>query len=76
MMPITTMASALSPLLVSSSPTCGPTNSLPRNITPGSTALSAPMTCSLCCAEVWPFSTGSRICTSRELPKFCTCTSG
>jgi hypothetical protein len=73
MMPTTTMASALRPLLVSSSPTCGPTNSLLRSSTVGSITFRASITWALCWAEFMPFCTGRRICT--EVPKLCTCTS-
>ncbi|MDT4821401.1 hypothetical protein D3C87_892050 [compost metagenome] len=68
MMPITTMASALMPLEVSSSPTCGPTTSMPRCVADGSTDFSACMTCALCWSELMPFWVGRRICTSREVP--------
>ena len=75
MMPSTTKASALRPSVASSSPTCGPTNSVRRSVAVSSCAFSAAITLSLCCAELTPFCAGSRISTSREVPKFCTCTS-
>ncbi len=54
MMPSTTMPSAIRPLCISSSPTCGPTNSVRRSVTSASSALSAVSTCSLCWAVVTP----------------------
>jgi len=75
MMPSITTPRASKPLVTSSSPTEGPTNSVRRRVTSGSSAFSATITCSLCWAEVTSFCTGMRIITSRAVPKFCTVTS-
>ena len=60
---------------MSSSPTCGPTNSTRRRATSGDCALRAAMRLPLCCEELTPFCSGRRIITSRDEPKFCTSTS-
>ena len=75
MMPPITKASAFRPLVTSSCPTCGPTNSTRRSVTSGLAAFSSAITLSLCSADVTPCLSGRRIITSRDEPKFCTSTS-
>ncbi len=72
MMPTATTNSASAPLSYSSLPTCGPTKSTFFSVTSGVCALSVVITCSLICAALADWLTGSRISTSFEVPKFCT----